>query len=67
MARPHTASPPAARTASARVLDDDAVYLRDLWQELVEPPEFLPRAEPLPDFGADRGRVSWDGVAVWLH
>jgi hypothetical protein len=68
MAPPHTAPPPAVRTASARDLDGDpAVSLSDLLAELLEPPEFVPRAEPLPDFSADRGRVIWDGVAVWLH
>lgn len=67
MARTRTVSPPAVRTASTHPLDDHAVWLCDLRQELVEPPEFVLRAEPLPDFGADRGRVISDGVALWLR
>jgi hypothetical protein len=68
MAPSRTASPPAVRAALPRALDGDhAVYLHDLWEELVEPPEFVLRVEPLPGFRAGRGRVIWDGVAVWLH
>jgi hypothetical protein len=64
-------SPPAAGTTSNRAFDEHdasvyADYLRDLRQELLEPPEFVLRAEPLQSVGPRRGRVIWDGVAVWL-
>lgn len=65
-------SPPSvARTAPARSLAEYdagvyADYLRDLTQELREPPDFVLRAEPVQVPGPRRGRVIHDGVALWL-
>jgi hypothetical protein len=44
-----------------------AGYVRDLRQELLEPPEFVLCDEPLRPPGSGRGRVTGDGVADWLQ
>jgi hypothetical protein len=44
-----------------------AAYVRDLRQELLEPPEFVLCDEPLRPLGSRRGRVIGDGVFDWLQ
>jgi len=72
MARSPMTSAPASRAVAERSLDEYdadlyAGYLRDLRQELQEPPELLPCHEPLLVHGSGRGRVTHDGVAVWFE
>jgi hypothetical protein len=70
MERSRTTPALAAATALTRSLaehDADVYggYLRDLRQELLEPPEFVRCDEP-PQIGAGRDRAIRDGVAVWF-
>lgn len=69
MQRSRTTSPPAAATASTHEDQDADAYggcLRDLRQELLEPPELVFRGEPLRLIGAGRGRAVRDDAAAWF-
>jgi hypothetical protein len=71
MERSRTTSAVAADTASTHALEDqDAdVYggcLRDLRHELLEPPEFVFRGEPLRLLGPGRARAIRDDAAAWF-
>jgi hypothetical protein len=71
MERSRTTPASAAGTASTRALEehDADVYgghLRDLRQELLEPPEFVFRGEPLRLVDAGRVRAIRDDAAAWF-
>jgi len=62
---------PASAAASAPALEqhDADVYgdcLRDLRQELLDPPEFVFCREPLRILGAGRTRAIRDDAAIWF-
>jgi hypothetical protein len=60
---------PAAATRSHERHDDADVYggcLRDVRQQLLEPPEFMLRSELLQPDGAGRDRPIHDGPVIWF-
>ena len=71
MQRPLDTPGPGARTVPAGTLEehDADVYagcLRDLRQELLEPPEFGLFDGPLQVLGAGRDRPTRDDLALWF-
>jgi len=71
MQRPLDTPAPGACSVPACTLQEHRadVYadcLRDLRQELLEPPEFLLFAGPLEVLGAGRDRPSRDDLALWF-
>jgi hypothetical protein len=71
MQRPLDTPSPGARgvpacTPEQRGADVYAGCLRELRQELLEPPEFLLFAGPLQVLGAGRDRPSRDDLALWF-
>jgi hypothetical protein len=60
---PATASAPSPEQHGADMHGGD---LRDLRQELLEPPEFVFRGEPLRLIGAGRARAIRDDAAAWF-
>jgi hypothetical protein len=69
MERSRTTSAAAADTASTLEDQDADGYggcLRDLRHELLEPPEFVFRGEPLRLIGAGRARAIRDDAAAWF-
>jgi hypothetical protein len=60
-----------AATASTPALEEDDAdaygsYLRDLREELLEPPELVSCREPLQVLGAGRARAIRDDAAAWF-
>lgn len=60
-----------AATASTPALEEDDAdvyggYLRDLREELLEPPELVFCREPLQVLGAGRARAIRDDAAAWF-
>ena len=61
-----TSAPATASAPEQRGADMYGGDLRDLRQELLEPPEFVFRGEPLRLIGAGRARAIRDDAAAWF-